>query len=93
MGLISCLVFCHGFLNPNAIALALQPFIRKAGTAAAFMGSTQMVTGALASALVSYLHDGTAKPMIWIMAGCTAIGLTLLAARAISKASETRCEG
>jgi len=32
------------------------------------MGCSQMVAGAPASALVSYLYNGTAMPMIWMMA-------------------------
>ena len=93
VGLVFCFIFCQGFINPNGMALALQPFARKAGIAVAFMGSMQMLAGALASGLVSYLYDGTARPMIWVMLGSTAIGLTILATRATSKGSETLSEG
>ena len=93
IGFISCLICCQGFIGPNAMALALQPFTRKAGTAVAFLGSTQQFSGALAAGLVSYFYDGTAKPMIWVMTGCTAIGLMVLAGRRYQKGSETYSKG
>ncbi|OPY81236.1 MAG: Bicyclomycin resistance protein [Syntrophorhabdus sp. PtaU1.Bin153] len=76
ISLMFCYVFLFGFVNPNAMALALHPFERNAGSASALIGCIQMVGGASASGLVSYLYDGTAMPMIWVMAGCT--GFTLL---------------
>ncbi len=78
LGLIFGVVSGHGFVNPNAMARALQPFTRNAGSAASMMGCLQMVAGAAASGLVSYLHNGTAMPMIWLMAGCSAVGLAAL---------------
>lgn len=78
IGLIFCYLFLFGFVNPNAMALALHPFTRNAGSASALIGCIQMVGGASASGLVSYLYDGTAMPMIWVMAGCTGISLLVL---------------
>ena len=69
LGLIFCYLFCFGFVMPNAMALALQPFTRNAGSASALIGSLQMVAGASASGLVSFLHNGTAIPMVSVMAG------------------------
>ena len=71
-------LFCFGFVMANAVALALEPFTRNAGSASALIGSLQMVAGALASGLVSYLHNGTIIPMTGMMAGCTGISLLLL---------------
>ena len=65
------------------MALALQPFTRNVGSASALIGSLQMIVGALASALVSYLHNETAMPMIWVMAGCTSISLIVLGGSAL----------
>ena len=76
--LVFCYIFFFGFVNPNSMALALQPFTRNAGSASAMLGSIQMLAGASASGLVSYLHDGTAMPMIWVMAGCTGASLAIL---------------
>lgn len=78
--LIFCYLFALGFISPNATALALAPFARNAGSASALMGSFQMAIGALASALVSTLHNGTALPMTGVMAGATVISLSLLLA-------------
>ena len=61
------MLFCYlagiGFISPNTTALAIEPFASRAGTASALLGGIQMTAGALASALVSYFHDGTALPM------------------------------
>lgn len=78
LGLIFCYLFGFGCVMSNAIALALEPFTRNAGTASALIGSLQMVAGALSSGLVSYLHNGTIVPMVSMMAGCTCICLLLL---------------
>jgi MFS transporter, DHA1 family, multidrug resistance protein len=76
--LIACFLFCFGFMLPNAGALLLQPFERNAGSASALSGSLLMLTGTLASAAVSYLHNGTAIPMALVMCICAAIGLGLM---------------
>ncbi|MFD2514913.1 multidrug effflux MFS transporter [Pontibacter locisalis] len=76
--LIFCYLFSLGFISPNASALALAPFARNAGSASALMGSAQMAMGAVASALVSTLHNGTAMPMAAVMAGATVVSLSLL---------------
>ena len=76
--LISGYLFLQGFLYPNTTALALIPFEKNAGAASAMMGFLQMVCSSLASALVSYLHNGTALPMTGVMAGCTGLGLICL---------------
>ncbi len=75
MGLVWCFLLCLGFLSPNTTALALQPFTRYAGSASALLGAIQMVAGALASAAVSMLHNGTIVPMVAVMAGCAAVSL------------------
>lgn len=80
IGLVLCYLFCLGFVGPNSMALTLQPFTRNAGIAAALMGSLQMVTGAIASAAVSYLHNGTAVPMVSMMTGCAVVSLVVLQA-------------
>ncbi|GAB3203859.1 DHA1 family bicyclomycin/chloramphenicol resistance-like MFS transporter [Pontibacter aydingkolensis] len=76
--LIFCYLFCLGVLSPNASALALAPFARNAGSASALMGSAQMAIGAIASVIISALHNGTAIPMMGVMAGATIISVSLL---------------
>ncbi|EMR02131.1 Sulfonamide resistance protein [Cesiribacter andamanensis AMV16] len=78
LALIFIYMFFIGFIAPNATALALKPFTRFAGSASALLGSLQMLTGALASGLVSYLHNGTPMPMAFIMAGGASLSLLIL---------------
>ncbi len=80
LGLIFCFLFCFASIMPNAMGLALQPFSRNAGSASALVGGMQMIVGALASALVSYLHDGTAFPMALMMCASASAALVLAAA-------------
>jgi DHA1 family bicyclomycin/chloramphenicol resistance-like MFS transporter len=78
VGLMVLFLFCFGFINPNSAALALQPFSRNVGSASAIMGSTIMISGALASGLVSYFHNGTAIPMTLMMTICPSAGFILV---------------
>ena len=48
-------LFCRGMVAPNAQHMALDPMRDQAGTAAATVGVMQILTGALASALVAVL--------------------------------------
>jgi DHA1 family bicyclomycin/chloramphenicol resistance-like MFS transporter len=85
----------HGLNSPNAAALTLEPFDKNAGSAAAMMGSMRMAMGGAVSALVSFLHSGTAVPMVTIMAGCSIGGILVLAMRRyhpkfLSKISQKR---
>ncbi len=75
-----CFIFlsCQGFTFPNSSALSLAPFSRNAGSASALLGCLQMGIGALASALVSYLANGTALPMTGVMAFCAITSFTVL---------------
>ncbi|MGV3587891.1 MAG: multidrug effflux MFS transporter [Adhaeribacter sp.] len=77
--LLLFLFLCGQGLNvPNASALSLAPFAKQAGSASALMGSTRMGMGALASATVSFLHNGTTLPMVGVMAFCVIAGLIIL---------------
>ena len=69
--LIFMFLCCQGFLFPNASALSMAPFGHAAGTASALMGFIQMSVGALMSAIVSFLQNGTALPMTGVMAFCS----------------------
>jgi DHA1 family bicyclomycin/chloramphenicol resistance-like MFS transporter len=80
LGLILCHIFCLGFVNPNAAAFALLPFAKNVGSAAASLGSIQMGSGVLASALMSYFHSGTATPMVSMMTACAVMSLVLVTA-------------
>jgi DHA1 family bicyclomycin/chloramphenicol resistance-like MFS transporter len=64
-------ISCQGFIFPNSSALSMAPFGKNAGSASALMGFIQMSIGAIMSAIVSLLQDGTALPMIGVMAFCS----------------------
>lgn len=68
----------QGLNVPNASALSLAPFARLAGSASALLGCFRMSIGALASAAVSLLHNGTAIPMVGVMTFCAVAGLGIL---------------
>lgn len=69
---------CQGFSFPNSAALSLAPFTKEAGSASALMGALQMGFGALASALVGSINNGTTVPVAGVMAACALMGLIVL---------------
>jgi DHA1 family bicyclomycin/chloramphenicol resistance-like MFS transporter len=66
-----------GFVIPNTTALAMAPFAANAGAASALLGVVQFVLAAGSSALVGALEDGTAHPMVSVMALCSALSLSI----------------
>jgi DHA1 family bicyclomycin/chloramphenicol resistance-like MFS transporter len=54
-----------GLLGANCVGLLMARYPRNAGAAAALFGAAQFGFGMLASALVSYRHDGSGRPMAW----------------------------
>lgn len=77
-GLMFLFLSCQGFSFPNSAALSLAPFTKEAGSASALMGAMQMGFGALASALLGLISNGTTLPMTAVMAGCALTGLIIL---------------
>ena len=69
---------CQGFIFPNASALSMAPFGHNAGNASALLGFIQMSLGALMSAMVSVLHNGTTVPMTGVMAFCAIAATSIL---------------
>lgn len=69
--LILLFLSCQGCIFPNASALSMAAFGHNAGSASALMGFIQMSIGALMSAMVSFLHNGTSLPMTGVMALCS----------------------
>ena len=80
-GLIAIMMLflsCQGFIFPNAAAMAMAPFTKHAGSAAALMGAFQMAMGALASAMVGVFFNETIMPMVTVMLLFCLTGFTLL---------------
>jgi MFS transporter, DHA1 family, multidrug resistance protein len=65
-------LFGLGFLNPNAMALAMQNHPDAAGAASALLGSAQFLLGAAVAPLVGIAGNHNAIPMGIVMAGLTA---------------------
>lgn len=63
---------------PNTPAIALSRHGDAAGTAAAFMGASQNLVGALAAPLVGLVGSATALPMGIIMASCFGLAVLVL---------------
>lgn len=59
-----------GFIGPNSMAAALATHGQMAGKASALMGSLQFGLATLAGGVVGLLHDGTARPLMLVMALC-----------------------
>jgi DHA1 family bicyclomycin/chloramphenicol resistance-like MFS transporter len=72
-GMLVLLFFCiasTGLVGPNAIAGAMAPYARRAGSASAMLGAIQFGFGAAAGVLVGLLFNGTALPMAATIALC-----------------------
>jgi MFS transporter, DHA1 family, multidrug resistance protein len=65
----------RGFLQPNAVACALADHPQRAASASALFGVAQFGGATVASALVGVLHDGTARPMAFVMGGASVLAL------------------
>jgi MFS transporter, DHA1 family, multidrug resistance protein len=85
LAFVMMFILLVGMINPNAAALALLPFTRNVGTAAACIGGIQMSSGIVASSILSILHNGTAVPMVTMMACCSfgALVFALIAQKVI----------
>ena len=59
-----------GFLVPNSTAAALATHGQQAGTASALLGTAQFALATLMGTLVGMVHDGSARPLAFIMAAC-----------------------
>lgn len=58
-----------GFINSSAVAGAIGPFPRIAGTASSLLGLAQFTIGGMIGYLASRFHDGTPVPMTIAVAG------------------------
>lgn len=78
LGFFFLLLTCIGILNPNAQALALAPFTRNVGSAAALVGCLQIGVAALASSCVGLLNAADMGPIITILSGTSILALIIL---------------
>ena len=85
IALLFLFLACLGFTYPNAAALALAPFDKNAGTASSLLGTLQMGIGALASVAVSAFSNGTAVPMIAVIAATSVLAIIILVIGALKQ--------
>jgi DHA1 family bicyclomycin/chloramphenicol resistance-like MFS transporter len=72
------LVFaCLGLVIPSTMVLALEEHGKIAGMAAALSGALQMIVSGVVVVVVSLVFDGTALPMVSVIAGCALCALAL----------------
>jgi MFS transporter, DHA1 family, multidrug resistance protein len=76
--LLVYLPFC-GAAFPNAAALALAPFSKNVGSAAALLGFLQMGIGSLASTGVGLLQASSSLPIFAVMTATALLSLVVLA--------------
>lgn len=69
--------FSVGFVMPNSMAGAIAPFPHKAGAASALLGFVQMAVASAVGILVGQLHDGSALPMMALIAATGTIACVL----------------
>jgi MFS transporter, DHA1 family, multidrug resistance protein len=85
---------CLGVTYPNAASIAMAPFGRNAGSAAALLGFVQLGLGAVISSGVSFVKAGGNLPIIAILSVTSIVaGIVLLTGRkraqvAMAKAAE-----
>ena len=66
-----------GLVIPSTAALSLENYGRTAGTAAALMGTLQLVTGAVVVGVVGVFSNGTVLPMVLAIVFCAAVAFAL----------------
>ncbi len=64
-----------GLLGANCVGLLMARYPQNAGAAAALFGSSQFGFGMWASAAVSYTHDGSGRPMAWVIVATMTISV------------------
>lgn len=72
LGALFAVLASFGFMQANTFAGALSIDPHRAGSASALLGSSAFASGALAAAVLGALHDGTPRPLAWVMLGSLA---------------------
>lgn len=67
----------HGFISPNAAALALSDHGAQAGAASALMGTLQFLLGILTILFMGLSHPVSSMPLALVMAICSVAALLL----------------
>lgn len=79
LAVISVMAMGHGFTLPQSMAASVAPFPARAATASALFGFLQYGCNSVVVMVNGLLYDGTALPMLAIVAGLTVSGALLYA--------------
>ncbi len=70
MGPVILLLIAIAFITPGTTAGAMSPFAHIAGAASSLLGFIQFLAGAIATAVIGLLNDGTPLPMAIVIGAC-----------------------
>lgn len=79
LGAMTLMAMGHGFSLPQSMAASVAPFPHLAATASALFGFLQFGFNGIVAMLNGALYDGSAVPMLAIVAGLTLAGALLYA--------------
>jgi DHA1 family bicyclomycin/chloramphenicol resistance-like MFS transporter len=71
------LLLCLGFISPNALSLALEPFEGNLGSASALLGTIRIGVAGLASASIGLFHVSGIAPIALMMASTILIAMLI----------------
>ncbi len=74
------LLLCLGFVSPNALALALEPFEGNLGSASALLGTIRIGIAGLASGSIGLFEASRVAPIALLMTSAIFIALLIFAA-------------
>ncbi len=77
MGAMTIMAMGHGFNLPQSMAASIAPFPHLAGSASALFGFIQYGINTIVTVLNGLLYDGTAFPMLALVAAFTCAGATI----------------
>jgi len=92
---MTLLMIGFGIVMPNALAGALAPFTRNAGSASSLLGMLQWASAAVMGTVVGLFHDGSVRPMatlIFLQFAVAAIAFFAIA-RPATRRLESRAAG
>lgn len=73
------LLLCLGFISPNALSLALEPFEGNLGSASALLGTIRIGVAGLASASIGFFNTTSITPIALMMASVILMAMLIFA--------------
>jgi DHA1 family bicyclomycin/chloramphenicol resistance-like MFS transporter len=73
------LLLCLGFISPNAMSLALEPFEGNLGSASALLGTIRIGIAGLASASIGFFQTSSITPIALMMASTIMLAMLIFA--------------